>query len=341
VTPPTPEEERVSTAQSPIGSQFGPASTAGEVIAGIDLTGKTAVVTGGASGIGIPTVQALRSAGATVVVPARNVEGAREILAGLDVEVQPMDLMVPKTIDVFAARFLTSGRPLHLLVNNGGIGGAPLTRDERGYESVFTTNHLGHFHLTCRLWSALRAANGARVVDVSSWAHRASPVVLEDLMFERRVYDPVLSYGQSKTANILHAVAVDKRGEADGIRAFSLHPGTIVDSNFKRYTPSEVLTAFGLVDENGDAVIDPAKSRKTVEQGAATTVWCATSPQLDDLGGLYAQDCDIAPLVVPSEALNIEFGSPPLGVMSYAVDADVAEQLWIASERLTQVRLAA
>ncbi len=325
--------------QSPIGSGFGPASTAGEVIAGIDLTGKTAIVTGGASGIGVPTVQALRSAGATVVVPARNVESAREVFEGLDVEVGPMDLMTPRTIDVFAARFLASGRPLHLLVNNAGIGGAPLSRDERGYESVFTTNHLGHFQLTCRLWTALRAAEGARVIAVSSWAHRASPVVLDDLMFEHRDYNPVLSYGQSKTANILHAVALDERGRADGIRAFSLHPGTIVDSNFKRYTPPEVLTSFGLVDENGDAVIDPEKSRKTVEQGAATTVWCATSPHLEGLGGLYAQDCDIAPLVEPSDALNIEFGSPPLGVMTYAVDVEIAEHLWTASEKLTHVRL--
>ena len=204
---------------------------------------------------------------------------------------------------------------------------------------MFSTNHLGHFQLTCRLWTALRAAEGARVVAVSSWAHRASPVVLDDLMFEHRDYDPVLSYGQSKTANILHAVAVDERGSADGIRAFSLHPGTIVDSNFKRYTSPAALTAFGLVDENGDAVIDPSKSRKTVEQGAATSVWCATSPQLEGLGGLYAQDCDIAPLVEPSDALNIEFGSPPPGVMTYAVDPEIATQLWSVSEKLTHVRL--
>ena len=158
-------------------------------------------------------------------------------------------------------------------------------------------------------------------------------------MFERRDYDPVLSYGQSKTANILHAVALDRRGAADGIRAFSLHPGTIVDSNFKRFTPPEVLTAFGLVDDDGNALIDPARSRKTADQGAATTVWCATSPRLDELGGLYAQDCDIAPLVKPSDSLNLSFGSPPLGVMTYAVDPDIAEQLSYVSEKLTHVRL--
>ena len=160
-------------------------------------------------------------------------------------------------------------------------------------------------------------------------------MVLDDLFFERRDYNPSMAYGQSKTANILFAVSVDERGRDEGIRAFSLHPGTIVDSNFKRYTPPEVLTAFGLVDDDGNAIIDPAKSRKTIEQGAATTVWCATSPRLDGLGGLYAQDCDIAPLVDMSGAVNIDFGSPPLGVMPYAVDHDTADRLWALSEGLT------
>ena len=266
----------------------------------------------------------------------RDVPRTREILTGLDdVAVEHMDLMDPKSIDSFAEAFNSRGQPLHLLVNNAGIGGAPLHRNERGYESVFATNHLGHFQLTARLWPALRAANGARVIAVSSWAHRYTDVVLDDLFFERREYNPALAYGQSKTANILFAVSVDERGKVDGIRAFSLHPGTIVDSNFKRYTPPEVLTAFGLVDDDGNAIIDPANSRKTIEQGAATSVWCATSRQLDGLGGLYAQDCDVAPLVDVSGAVNIDFGSPPLGVMPYAVDPESADRLWELSERLT------
>jgi NAD(P)-dependent dehydrogenase (short-subunit alcohol dehydrogenase family) len=322
--------------QAPIGSGFGPASTAADVIAGIDLSGTTAIVTGGAVGIGVETTRALHSAGARVTVAVRDVPRTREILTGLDdVAVEHMDLMDPKSIDSFAEAFKSRGQPLHLLVNNAGIGGAPLHRDERGYESVFATNHLGHFQLTARLWPALRAANGARVIAVSSWAHRYTDVVLDDLFFERREYNPALAYGQSKTANILFAVSVDERGKGDGIRAFSLHPGTIVDSNFKRYTPPEVLTAFGLVDDDGNAIIDPANSRKTIEQGAATSVWCATSPQLDGLGGLYAQDSDIAPLVDVSGAVNIDFGSPPLGVMPYAVDPESADRLWELSERLT------
>ena len=322
--------------QAPLGSGFSPASTAAEVVAGIELSGRTAIVTGGAVGIGLETTRALRTAGARVTVAVRDVARTREILAGADdVDVAHLDLMDPSSIDTFAEQFLASGRPLHLLVNNAGIGGAPLHRDERGYESVFSTNHLGHFQLITRLWPALRAANGARVIAVSSWAHRYTDVVLDDLFFQRREYNPAMAYGQSKTANILFAVSVDERGKADGIRAFSLHPGTIVDSNFKRFTPPEVLTAFGLVDDDGNAIIDPDKSRKTIEQGAATTVWCATSPQLDGLGGLYAQDCDIAPLVDASESVNIDFGSPPLGVMSYAVDPETAGSLWSLSERLT------
>jgi NAD(P)-dependent dehydrogenase (short-subunit alcohol dehydrogenase family) len=321
--------------QAPIGSGFSPASTAADVIAGIDLSGKSAIVTGGAVGIGLETTRALRSAGAQVTVAVSDLARTREILAGLDdVEIAQMDLMDPSSIDAFAAAFIASGEPLHLLVNNAGIGGAPLYRDARGYESVFATNHLGHFQLTARLWPALVAADGARVIAVSSWAHRLTDVVLDDLFFERRDYNPSMAYGQSKTANILFAVSVDERGRDEGIRAFSLHPGTIVDSNFKRYTPPEVLTAFGLVDDDGNAIIDPAKSRKTIEQGAATTVWCATSSRLDGLGGLYAQDCDIAPLVDVSGAVNIDFGSPPLGVMPYAVDPETAASLWSLSEQL-------
>ena len=212
-----------------------------------------------------------------VVVPARNVDAAAETLAGLDVEIRAMDLMVPKTIDVFAARFLVAGRPLHLLVNNAGIGravGSRRTRLRVGLRDEPRRPLPPHLPAVDRA-ACREGARRCRLVVGPS----ASPVVLDDLMFERRDYDPVLSYGQSKTANILHAVALDEPGRDEHIRAFSLHPGTIVDSNFKRYTPPEVLTAFGLVDENGDAVIDPSKSRKTVEQGAATSVWCATSPK--------------------------------------------------------------
>ncbi|MFZ2061758.1 MAG: oxidoreductase [Candidatus Binatus sp.] len=323
----------MATFQNPIGSGFGAASTAADVINGIDLSGKIAIVTGGYSGIGLETVRALRSAGARVIVPTRDREKAVRALDGIDVEIESMDLLDPASIDAFAARFLASGQPLHILVNSAGIGGAPLTRDPRGYELHFATNHLGHFQLAARLWPALRKANGARVVAVSAWAHSRAPIVFEDINFEHRDYVPWIAYGQSKTANILFAVAMDERGKAHGVRAFSLHPGSIVSTGLSKFVPSELLRAAGLVGDDGNPIIDPARNMKTVEQGAATSVWCATSPQLDGMGGVYCQNCDIALLVTETLAAN-QFGSMALGVMPHAVDPDAADRLWSLSEQL-------
>jgi len=324
--------------QKPIGSGFGPASTAGDVIKGIDLSGKTAIVTGGYSGIGVETVRAIRSAGARVIVPTRDRDKAVRALNGIDVEIEAMDLLDPASIDAFAERFLATRQPLHILVNSAGIGGAPLTRDARGYELHFATNHLGHFQLAMRLWPALRKANGARVVAVSAWAHSRAPIVFDDPNFEHRDYVPWMAYGQSKTANILFALAMDQRGKAHGVRAFSLHPGSIVSTGLSKYVAPEILRAVGLIDEDGNPIIDPAKNMKTVEQGAATSVWCATSPQLEGMGGVYCQNCDIAPLVSEELAAN-PIGSMALGVMPHAVDPQAADRLWSLSEQLTGVAL--
>ena len=200
----------VPTPQQPIGSGFDAASTTADVIAGIDLSGKVAVVTGGYSGLGRETARTLAAAGADVIVPARDPGRAAAALQGLKrVSVGPMDLLDPASVDAFASRFLATGRPLDILVNSAGIMAAPLARDSRGYESQFATNHLGHFQLTARLWEALSRANGARVVSVSSLGHRYSPVVFDDPNFEHREYNPWAAYGQSKTANILFAVELD------------------------------------------------------------------------------------------------------------------------------------
>jgi len=329
------------TQQTPIGSGFGASTTAGEIIRGCDLSGKIAIVTGGYSGIGVETVRALASAGANVIVPARDHDRAAAALEGIDgVEIEEMDLLDPASIDAFAKRFLATKRLLHILVNSAGIMAAPLVRDARGYESHFATNHLGHFQLTARLWPALSQANGARVVSVSSWGHRYSNVDFDDPNFEHREYEPLSAYGQSKTANVLFAVGLDKRGQEEGVRAYSLHPGSIV-TNLRRYVSDEDLQAIGVLDEKGKPIIDPAKNLKTVEQGAATSVWCATSPQLDGMGGLYCQDCDIAPLVSDevkrSNNATRQVGSIPLGVMPYAVDPEAADRLWSLSEQLILV----
>ncbi|RKN21069.1 SDR family NAD(P)-dependent oxidoreductase [Micromonospora musae] len=327
------------TPQSPIGSGFGAAATTADVIKGIDLSGRTAIVTGGHSGLGLETTRALRAAGATVVVPVRSPDRARDLLAGIDgVEVEQLDLMDSTSIDVFADRFLATGRPLHILVNSAGIQNVPLTRDARGYEAQFATNHLGHFQLTTRLWPALHRAGGARVVSVSAWAHNLSPVVFDDPNFERREYDGWLAYGQSKTANILFAVGLDRRGEADDIRGFSLHPGLIIGTNLSPWTTPEYLRTNNLVDEYGNRVVDPESGRKTVEQGASTIVWCATAPQLDGMGGVYCENNEISPLLTShDESIDVMTGrvETAVGVMSYAVDAQLADRLWDLSEQLT------
>jgi NAD(P)-dependent dehydrogenase (short-subunit alcohol dehydrogenase family) len=219
----------MSTKQAPIPSGYSAQTTALAVIAKLRLDDVTAIVTGGYAGVGLETTRTLSGAGATVIVPARTVDKARAALESVEnVEIDSLDLFDPASIDAFAARFLASGRPLHLLVNNAGIMATSLARDARGFESQFATNHLGHFQLTARLWPALRNAQGARVVCLSSRGHARAAVDFEDAHFQRRAYDKWLAYGQSKTANALFALALDTRGQAHGVRAFSVHPGPIM-----------------------------------------------------------------------------------------------------------------
>lgn len=314
--------------QHPLPSGFNYMTTALEVVDGIDLSGKQAIVTGGASGLGLEATRALAKAGAAVVVAVRDVDRATPAIEGLlNVEAAMLDLAEPKSIDAFAVHFLSTGRPLHILINNAGVMANPLSRDGRGYESQFATNHLGHFQLTARLWPALQRAQGARVVSVSSRGHRFSPMNFEDANFENRPYDRWVAYGQSKTANALFAVGVGARGKADRIRAFSLHPGRIIDTGLARHMSAAEVKAIPVADAQGRAFTDQADFIKTPEQGAATEVWCATSPQLEGLGGLYCEDCDIASLVPPE--------SQGLGVRPYAVDPGLAERLMQLSEELT------
>lgn len=325
------------TPQRPLPSGFGPSTTTAEVMAGVELTGKTAIVTGGYAGLGRETVRAFRAAGAAVIVPTRDVARAREALAGIDgVAIESMDLLDPASIDRFADGFLASKRKLDILVDNAGIMALPeKTLDARGFEHQFATNHLGHFQLTTRLWPALVAARGARVVVVSSLGHRFSPVVEEDPNFERRPYDPWSAYGQSKTANVLFAVALDRRGLEHGVRAFAVHPGGIVTGLAKHLT-NEQLQAGGIIDAEGKPIIDPARKLKSVAMGAATQVWCATSKQLDGMGGVYCEDVDVAALVpnATEEALGIDAVRVIGGVKAFAVDPEAAERLWMLSEKL-------
>jgi NAD(P)-dependent dehydrogenase (short-subunit alcohol dehydrogenase family) len=317
----------MATPQRKIGSGFDATSTAEDVLRGIDLSGKLAVVTGGYSGIGLETTRALVAHGAHVVVPARRPDAAREALEGIEnVEVDELDLGDLDSVATFAGRFLESGRPIDLLINNAAVMASPLFRLGPGWEGQFATNHLGHFALTNRVWPALSAGGGARVVELSSGGHRRSPIRWDDMFFERD-YDKWQAYGQAKTANALFAVQLDKLGAGAGVHAFAVHPGGIL-TPLQRHLPREEMVSLGWIDEDGNP--REGVPFKTPEQGAATTCWAATSPQLDGMGGVYCEDCDVAELVPDDPSL----GS---GVRGYAVDPGEAARLWEVSAELTGV----
>lgn len=306
--------------QASIDSGYGAKTTAREVMGARRMDGMVAIVTGGHAGVGLETTRVMAEAGATVIVPARSAEKARAALAGLErVELEALDLGDPVSIDAFAARVVASGRKVHVLINNAGIMAAPLTRDPRGFESHLATNHLGHFQLTARLRPAL--ADGARIVALSSRGHVRGAMEFEDPHFVRRPYDKWIAYGQSKTANALFAIAANARG----VQAFSVHPGAILSTDLVRFMSE---------DEQRVAVDAASKvpgGFKTVEQGAATSVWCATSPQLSGMGGLYCEDVDVAEAVPADHPL-------PRGVRPWAMDHEAAERLWTMSEEWTGAR---
>jgi NAD(P)-dependent dehydrogenase (short-subunit alcohol dehydrogenase family) len=294
---------------SRITTPFGAQSTAAEVIDGIDLTGRRAIVTGGASGIGVETARALASAGAEVTLAVRNLEAgertAADLIAGTgnkQVAVAPLDLADRGSVDAFLAGW---DSPLHILVDNAGVMATPLTRTAEGWELQFATNHLGHFALATGLHRHLAAAGGARVVSLSSAAHLRSPVVFDDVMFDEREYDPWLAYGQSKTANVLFAVDANRRWAGDGILVNAAHPGAI-RTNLQRHVAEQEIARMRPV-------------WKTTAQGAATSVLLAASPLVEGVGGRYFEDCDQAEPNQPGTRT---------GVAGYALDPEAAARLW-------------
>lgn len=311
--------------QVPTGSGFHAKSTAKEVVQGIDLSGKQAVVTGGYSGIGLETVRALAGAGARVTVPARRPDAAKAALGGIEgVTVAAMDLADAGSVRRFAQDYTAAHSRLDLLINNAGIMACPLARIGDGWESQFGTNHLGHFTLYQGLLPSLRAAGGARVVALSSTGHILSDVIWDDPNYQSRTYDKWEAYGQSKSANALFALGVDLRERNNGIRAFSVHPGGIF-TNLQRHLPDEEMVVLGWKNPDGTLPERVKKSFKTPEQGASTTVWAATSPKLEGKGGVYCEDCDIAKAAT-AESQRYEHAR------EWISDDARAEKLWAMSD---------
>ncbi len=305
-----------------ITTPFTATSTATDVIAGIDLSGKRAIVTGAASGIGVETARALVSAGTSVTLAVRNLEAGQRVAEDIertsgnqDVSVKLLDLVDPSSVTSFVAAW---EGPLHILVNNAGVMATPELHTPEGWEWQFATNHLGHFALATGLYKSLAAARGARVVSVSSAGHLRSPVVFDDIHFRHRLYDPFLAYGQSKTANVLFAVEASRRWIDDGILVNAVMPGAIRTAGVANLQ----ITAEQRARLEATGTGETARFWKSPEQGAATSVLLATSQLLNGIGGRYFEDGQEAGAPVPGIQR---------GVAAYALDPEAAQRLWNVS----------
>jgi NAD(P)-dependent dehydrogenase (short-subunit alcohol dehydrogenase family) len=299
--------------------ELGFATTTDEVIAGQDLTGSTAIVTGASSGLGRETARALASVGSRVILAGRNDEKLAAVaqritenVPGATVEVGHLDLTSLAQVRQFAEEFLAANDRLHLLINNAGVMATPYGHTNDGFELQFGTNHLGHFLLTGLLAPAILRVPPSRIVNLSSGGHFSSDIIWDDPNFERHPYDPFIAYGQSKTANILFTVELEKRLSGRGVHAYAVHPG-LVGTALGRYMTPEVLAQLMDRDTQGGGM----PTRKSLEQGAATSVWAAVAPELEALGGSYLADCQVSDHHA-----------------AWAVDPDAAARLWALSEEL-------
>ncbi|MEP5567172.1 MAG: SDR family NAD(P)-dependent oxidoreductase [Halioglobus sp.] len=307
-------------------SEFGSSTSTHEVIQGIDLTGKQALVTGASSGLGVETTRTLASAGAAVLMVARDASKLESAVAEVKAAVPDakldtalLDLADLDSVRAGAAAILAKCPSIQLLINNAGVMACPLMRTAQGFEMQLGTNHVGHFLLTCLLAPALVAGAPARVVNLSSAGHRFSPLDVDDPNYQQRDYEKWQAYGQSKTANVLFSVGLDQRMQTKGVRSFAVHPGMIMTELSRHMDQSDMDNILA-----GRDIADIGF--KTVEQGSATSVWAATSADLDDLGGIYLEDCHIAEPAGPDSDGGIE---------SYAIDPATADTLWQLSEQMT------
>ena len=310
---------------------FGFESTTDDVVEGIDLTGKRVIVTGASGGLGEETARALASKGAAVTITARDIPKGEAVAAKIrestgnqNVDIWKLELADLDSVRAFAEGWRAEHDKLDLLINNAGIMACPLARTDAGWESQFATNRVGHFLLTCLLAPALKAAAPARIVNLSSAGHHFSPVDFDDPFFEKREYDKWVSYGQSKSANILFAVGLEQRLSTAGVHATAVHPGGIRTELGRHLTDEDIAVMVGRAGvDDADAF---QAGFKSIPQGAATSVWAATSPDLEGRGGLYLEDCHVA-----------ELGGGGLrdgGYAEWALDPEGAEKLWALSEQL-------
>jgi NAD(P)-dependent dehydrogenase (short-subunit alcohol dehydrogenase family) len=314
---------------------FGAETTAEEAIQGIDLRGRVAIVTGASGGLGAESARVLAGAGAQVTLGCRDVEKGERVAASIRealdhgevlddgmagrLRVEALDLLSFDSVRSFAKRFLADHDRLHLLLNNAGVMACPFERTPEGHELQFQTNHLGHFLLTGLLLPALRAGAPARIVNVSSAGHRFSPVVFDDVAYDSRPYDKWEAYGQAKTANVLHAVELDRLLRDQGVRAFALHPGGIV-TELGRHLDEDDLAQFR------ERARTSSLTWKSVEAGAATSIFAATAPELEGRGGLYLEDCQVAQPAAGPDVAG--------GIHGWATDPEAAIRLWSLSEQM-------
>ncbi len=321
----------ISNLQKPIISGFDSKSDADKIVKEKDLSGKIAIVTGGYSGIGLETTRALVAIGAKVIIPAKRTEVAVQNLEGIvsKENIVEMDLGNLNSVKKFTEDFKENFKKLDLLINNAGIMACPETRVGNGWESQFAVNHIGHFLLTKELMDTMAENDGARFVSLSSSAHSLTGILWDDIHFRKNSYDKWMAYGQSKTASSLIAIEFHKRMVDKGVSGFSVHPGGIL-TPLQRHLQKEEMVALGWIDEDGSPSEMAKNFFKTTSQGASTTLWCATSPSLNGIGGVFCEDCDIAKRKNEvDESLQRYFG-----VADWAVDTEEASKLWDVTEKM-------
>ena len=321
----------ISENQRPVGSNFKARSEPAQILEGIELQNKNVIVTGGYSGIGLETTRALTNCGANVVVPARRRDIASKALEGIisNENIVEMDLADVSSVQNFVNNYVEGGLSLDLLINNAGVMACPEGRVGNGWERQFGVNQIGHFVLTKGLMELMAKSEGSRFVSLSSSAHSLTGILWDDIHFENTPYDKWVAYGQSKTASSLIAIEFDRLMKDKGVRGYSVHPGGIM-TPLQRHLENEEMVALGWMKEDGSLSDMAAANFKTPEQGATTTLWAATNPKLDDIGGVFCENCDVAVLKEEVDESMKRY----IGVADWAIDTDEATKLWETTEHM-------